>query len=228
MKFLQRPSVRQKRFFIYSSSYTGSSVVVVLRLPFLRMGTGFLVVAGLGFSSSSSWASVKRSLYQSSLPREKEFLSNPLRCITSHSHSPSLDLPGPLAAHSDGIKGLTQLAAVPPGSISINTDVEHLAVVGIRVAWVRDRNGLVDHRALEVEHVTGHAALLGVLVRPRADAGLGAEDEAIGTGDHVEFALDAVEELVAGSLLGRGKVAVLPRAVGTGLRGLCKSRGSCR
>lgn len=115
------------------------------------------------------------------------------------------------------VERLSQSAAVAPWNDSVDAHKEELAVVGIRVTWVSQAEGLVHHRALEVEHVFGHAALLLGLIGPRTNASLGAEDEPRWTRDHIEFTLDAVEELVADSLLGMSKVSVLARTVHCGL-----------
>lgn len=136
-----------------------------------------------------------------------------LRLVLPFGHPPR-----PFATLLRVVERLSPLAAVASGHSSIDAHVEELAVVGIRVPGMGQAEGLVHRRAREVEHILRGAALLRRLVGPRADSGLGVEDQAVWAGDHVEFTVDTVEELVADFLVSVAKVSVLPGTVQCGLR----------
>jgi len=122
---------------------------------------------------------------------------------------PVWNLAGPVAGLFLLIEGLSQFASVSPGEISVDADVEELAVVGIGVARMGHRDALVDLGALEVEDVLRLATGDAHLVRPAANACLGIEDQASRTGDHVELPVHAEVELVADAGLLMAKVSVL-------------------
>lgn len=120
------------------------------------------------------------------------------------------------------IKDLAQFTAVATWHLSIHAHIEELTVLGIGVTRMGDGHRLIHLGTLEFKDVCRLAAGNADLIRPSADAGLGIEDEASRTGDHIELAIDAIVEFVTDAGLFMAKVSILPGTMLTGLRSLCK------
>lgn len=63
------------------------------------------------------------------------------------------DVPCPVALLALVVEDLAQLAPVPSRRVAVDAHVEVLAVLRVRVSGMGGRNGLVDLRTLELEHL---------------------------------------------------------------------------
>lgn len=117
-------------------------------------------------------------------------------------------VPRPVAHLGDIVEHLTSLAPVSPRHFPINADVEELTVLRVGVPRVLLPDRFVHLWATELEDVLRGASLLLCLVRPAADAGVLVVDQSGGADNHVEFAVDAVVELITDTGIFVGEVTV--------------------
>lgn len=120
----------------YSSSSSSSTTTVFLAGLRLDGPLTRVFDTGFGFSSSSSWASVKRSLYQSALKITNAFsisLKKNIYIIICR-NLPFWDLTSPITSLHCVIEGLAKLTAITTWHISIYANVEELTIVRIGVS----------------------------------------------------------------------------------------------
>ena len=140
-------------------------------------------------------------------------------------HLPFGNVPGLVAALGDVVEHLAGGAAVTSRIPGVDAHVKILTIFRIGVERVDGAAGvlLLQRRTDKVDDLFGAAADAARVSRPRARARLVVEHQTVRTGDEVELAVGAEEELVADGRVGVGKVAVASRTVGARIRGFCPS-----